>query len=184
VTVRVLATCALACALLAACGGDEGPGTVHPYDRAPVPAVPDRTHEVPEVGALPDGDYWAVISTVGLAGDPAAGTITLQVSQALFADTCLAELSEADCDGGWGVVPNPTRSVEVPVAGLVSISVAALNRQNYAVPGAELASLANGATPGAEAPADYAYQPYPFLVNVEAGIVVGLHQVWVEAVVA
>ena len=177
-TVRVLATCALACALLAACGGDEGPGTVHPYDRAPVPAVPDRTHEVPEAGALPDGDYWARIATA----DPAAGTITLDVSQALFADTCLAELSEADCDGGWGVVPNPTRSVEVPVAGLVSISVAALNRQNYAVPGAELAALANDGTPGADAPEGYEYRHYPFLVTVEAGIVVGLHQVWVEAV--
>ena len=48
------------------------------------------------------------------------------------------------------------------------------------VPGAELASLADGGTPAADAPDTYAYQPYPFLVTVEAGVVVGLHQVWVE----
>ncbi|MDO8390511.1 MAG: hypothetical protein Q7V57_08485 [Actinomycetota bacterium] len=175
-TPRVLAACCVAALVLAGCGGDDGPGTVQPYDRAPVPAVPDRTHEVPEAGDLPDGDYWAVLSSAS----PGAGTIALQVSQALFADTCLAELGEAECEGDWGVVPTPTRSVVVPVATLVSISVAAENRQNYAVPGAELASLASGGTPAADAPEGYAYQPYPFLVAVEAGAVVGLHQVWVD----
>jgi hypothetical protein len=161
---------------LAACGGDDGPGKVHPYDRAPVPAVPDHTHEVPATGDLPDGDYWARLAT----SDPAAGTITLQVSQALFADTCLAQLGEADCEGGWGEVPMPTRSVVVPVADVVSISVAAENRQNYAVPGAELASLASGGAAAVDAPEGYTYQPYPFLVSVDAGTVVGMHQVWVE----
>jgi len=169
--------------LLAACG-DDGVRTVQPYDRAPVPAVPDRTTPVRRQSVavdgslaptIDDGDYWAEAIAVG-SGRP---IIIFDLAQAVFSQTCVAELGAAECGDEYAVIAEPHGTIAQEWDTLQSVTVVGENRQNYAVPGAELASLIGGNEPGAQAPADYQYQPYPFLVTVRNGAIVDVHQIWV-----
>ena len=52
--------------VLAAC--KDAPIVVHPYDKSPVPSVPDRTQAVTDTEPLPDGQYWAPSVTVDADG--------------------------------------------------------------------------------------------------------------------
>ena len=167
---------------LTACTDD--PETVRPYDRAPVPAVPDRTTAIREQSvmvdgslapSMPDGDYWAEASAVG-SGRP---FIMFDLSQALFGQTCFDELGESACANDYGVISEPHGTLSVLWDSLQSVTVVAESRQNYAVPGAELASLIGGNAPSADAPDDYSYVPFPFLVTVRDGAIVDVHQIWV-----
>ena len=156
-----------------ACGGD-GEAKVQPYDHAPVPAVPDHTHEVVATGTLPDGDYWATAS----GADTVGATVAFTVTQAFFGPACTAALGADRCDGDMGVLSEPTVTLTASAATFMSISVAAANRQNYAVPAAELVALVAGDSPGERSPADFQYEQYPFMVTVEGGIVTEAHQIW------
>lgn len=169
--------------LLVACADDE-PVTVQPYDRAPVPAVPDRTTPIKRTSVavdgslLPsadDGDYWAEAIAVG-SGRP---FIMFDLSQAVFAQTCVEEHGAEACDDEYAVIPEPHGTVSVLWDSLQSVTVVDENRQNYAVPGAELASLVGGNAPSTDAPDGYRYMPYPFLVTVRDGTIVDVHQIWV-----
>ena len=157
--------------------------TVQPYDRAPVPAVPDRTTAVREVSiavdgslapSMADGDYWAEASAVG-SGRP---FIMFDLSQAVFGQTCIDVLGEQECADEYGVISEPHGTLTVLWDELQSVTVAAESRQNYAIPGAELASLIVGNAPSADAPADYRYVPYPFLVTVRSGAIIAVNQIW------
>jgi len=161
--------------LLAACGGDDV-RTVQPYDRAPVPAVPDHTEAIDPAtiagdGSLTaniaDGDYWAEAIAVG-SGRP---FIMFDVSQARFGD-------EFGVDG-YEVIAEPHGTLQVLWDDLQSVTVVSATKQNYAVPGAELASLIGGNSPSAGAPADFAYSTFPFLITVRQGRIVDAHQIWV-----
>ncbi len=149
---------------VAACS-DPGPGTVSPYDRAPVPPVPDRTLDVVVDGQLGDGQYWAVVSGADMS-EPSP-TITFTLMQATFDDA-----------GGVEVDDEPTREVTATSATLQSVSVVAGSQQNYAVPADELASLAAGNDPSGDAPDDYAWVDYPFLITARGGQVVEARQIW------
>ena len=173
----------LALLSFAACG-DDGVRTVQPYDRAPVPAVPDRTQSVrlQSVGvdgslapSIDDGDYWAEATAVG-SGRP---FIMFDLSQAVFAQTCIKELGAAACEDEYAVIPEPHGTISQLWDTLESVTVVGENRQNYAVPGAELASLIGGNAPSADAPPGYEYVAYPFLVTVRNGAIVEAHQIWV-----
>ena len=168
--------------LLAACA-EDAPDTVQPYDRAPVPAVPDRTTAIRETSiavdgsltaSMADGDYWAEASAVG-SGRP---FIMFDLSQAVFGQTCIDILGEQECDDEYGVIREPHGTLSVLWAELQSVTVVAESGQNYAVPGAELASLIGGNAPSADAPADYRYVGYPFLVTVRNGTIIAAHQIW------
>ncbi len=157
--------------LLTACA-DDGVEKVQPYDRAPVPAVPDRTAPIdPSTVAadgtltarVADGEYWAEATAVG-SGRP---FVLFDLSQAVFADDAYEMIAE------------PHGTLQVLWDDLDSVTVAAENRQNYSVPGAELASLIGGNPPSADAPADYRYVPYPFLLTIRHGQIVEAHQIWV-----
>lgn len=152
---------------------DDGADTLEPYDRAPVPAVPDRTTAV-DPATIADGDYWAEATAVG-SGRP---IIVFELMQAFFGDGCIAELGADACEDDYGVLREPSVTISVLWDSLQSVTVVAENRQNYAVPGAELASLIGGNEPSADAPADYHYVPYPFLVTVRNGAIVEAHQIW------
>lgn len=177
---RAAAVALLAATLFAGCG-EDAPDKVSLYDRAPVPAVPDRTRAIePQwvadkvpVEELPDGQYWATDTQAdaGLA-------IRFELRQALFAGACTEVLGEDECENDFGVVPDPHLSITVPVAGLVSITVVAASRQNYAVFGPELHALVSGGTRAPEAPPAYQYKPYPFILTVEHGTVVKAQQIW------
>ncbi len=170
---RVALVAAVVICALVACGG-ETEAKVQPYDRAPVPSVPDHTHPVATTGAQADGDYWATAT----GDDITAGAVEFTLVQVFFGTACIAALGADQCDGEMGVQPDPSVTLTAPVADLLSVSVAAANRQNYAVPGSELLSLVGGNPPGARAPADYTYQQFPFLVTVEGGVVTEAHQIW------
>ncbi len=169
--------------VLAACSEDE-PATVQPYDRAPVPAVPDRTEAIDATtiasdGSLTasaaDGDYWANAIAVG-SGRP---IIVFEIAQAVFGQTCIDELGAEECVDEYAVISEPSGTITVLWDSLRSVTVVAESRQNYAVPGAELASLVGGNAPSADAPADYSYVPYPFVVTVRDGNITDVHQIWV-----
>lgn len=168
--------------VLVACG-DDGVQTVQPYDRAPVPAVPDRTATIDpalvagdgSLTTVADGDYWAQAVAVG-SGAP---FIMFDLSQAFFGQTCIDELGEQQCEGEYGVLDEPHETVTVLWDDLQSVTVVAESQQNYAVPGAELASLIGGNAPSSDAPDGYRYVPYPFLVTVRDGTIVDAHQIWV-----
>ena len=152
---------------LAACS-DPGPGKVHPYDRAPVPAVPDRTTEVPATGELPDGQYWATVT--GATGAVPTPTITWTLVAASFDET-----------GALHTIDDPSRELASPISALLSSTVVAADRQNYAVPADELLSLLSENAPSADAPEGFAYAEYPFLVTISNGAVIEVHQIWLES---
>ena len=97
---------AAASAALTACGSDEGPAAVGLYDRAPVPAVPDRTAAVdPDITTVGvDGQYWAELTGWSDGDRP---FLIFRVTQALFAATCIAQLGEGECPNDYGVIDEP-----------------------------------------------------------------------------
>ena len=176
--------CALVLVAVSLVACVDGEATVQPYDRAPVPAVPDRTAPIDPTSvaadgslapSVADGDYWAVATAVG-SGRP---FIMFDLSQAVFSQTCIDELGTQACDDDYGVIPEPHGTLTVLWDSLQSVTVVDESQQNYAVPGAELASLVGGNEPSAEAPDSYRYVPYPFLVTVRNGTIVDVHQIWV-----
>jgi len=148
---------------LTACS-DPGPGKVHPYDRAPVPAVPDRTTEVPATGKLPDGQYWATVASAD------KGAIAWTVVAASF-----------DTNGELHTVDQPSRDLTSPITALLSCTVVAADRQNYAVPADELLSLLSDNAPSDDAPPGYEWADYPFLLTIAGGVVIEAHQIWLES---
>ena len=176
-TARLVAALAVVCLAFAACGGDEGPGSVELYDPAPVPGVPDRTAVVdPAMTTLaPDGEYWADL-VGGTNGD--IPTITFLLTQALFADACDEVLGVAGCTNGYGVIDVPHATVIVTRADIGSVTVVAKSRQNFAVTPKELYILAGGEPPSDAAPDGYMYVPFPFLLSVRDGKIVEARQIW------
>ncbi len=168
---RALLVACAAVMALAACGGDTAE-VVHLYDRTPVPAVPDRTMAIST--PLADGDYWAPSAMA----DAATDRITFTLTQALFGPTCEAELGAAACPDDLGTIEQPQATIGVQADALHSVSVAGSNRQNFAITGTELVHLLTGGSPAGEAPPDFSYSPYPFLVTVRAGVVEVARQIW------
>lgn len=173
---RLPAAVALVAGLLfSACAEPEE--TVAPYDRVGVPAVPDRTRPVVDA-PLPDGDYWATSITSANDGK----TLTVRIAQVLFDPTCTAELGAEACADGSALIDTPAKELLVDPADLRIVSVVAADRRNFSITGAELLALVSGAGPSADAPDDYAYEPYPFLVSLRDGGVVEARQIWLDQV--
>ena len=170
--------CSIAGMLVAACGGDESPGKVGLYDRAPVPAVPDRTAVIdPTLTTLgSDGEYWSDL-TGWSEGDQRF--LTFDVSQALFADTCVEELGPDECANDYGIIADPHKAVDVLLTDIQSVTVVSEKQQNYAITADELWKLASGAPPSDPAPEGYTFVEFPFLLTVSGGKVVEAHQIWV-----
>lgn len=163
--------------LLAACGGDDAPAKVGLYDRAPVPAVPDRTTAIdPSMAAGgTDGLYWS--DAIGMSnGEPK--TVTFLVTQAFFAAACIEELGADDCPNDYGTIDEPSRMIDVPIDDLIDVTVVAENQQNYVVTGEELLALTDGAA-SPEAPEGYQYVEFPFLLTMRDGKIIEAHQIWV-----
>ena len=166
-----LALLAAVAFVLAACGDDEQ--VVHPYDKVAVPAVPDRTQPIPAAAdPLADGQYWATAD--GVEGD----AVQFVLTQAFFGPTCAEELGADACNGEMGVVDDPNREIGVTPAGVSPLTLVNEQRENFAVPAEEFVWLVAGEAPSSAAPEGFAYQPYPFLVTVLGGNVVGLQQIW------
>ena len=174
--VRTTVVAALAVgALLSGCRST--PEVLHPYDRAPVPAVPDRTHEVAvawvdsQVG-LTDGQYWA--EQVKVDG----GRLVFTLSQAFFGPACAAALGADACMSDYGTLDEPTGELAVDPATLTVASVVADDQRNFSVPASELVRLVGGEAPDAVAPDDYQWVDFPFLLTVRNGVADEARQIW------
>ena len=172
-TLALVAASLVLSAVPAACGSDTL-GSVDLFDRSPVPAGPDRTADPAGAPDKEDGQYWAVDAAYD------GGIIEFTVVLALFGATCETELSPVECPGGVGIVSGTPTVLGAEPDTMSSVTVVGTNRQNYAITGAELQHLVAGSEPASEAPDDYSFAPYPFLVTVRNGIVTTVHQVWVE----
>jgi len=164
-----------ACFAFASCGGDEGPGTVKLYDRAPVPGVPDRTTAVDPSALNPDGAYWGELL---FPGDSSRQSLTFRITQAFFADACAEELGADECPNDFGTLSDPSLDVDAALADLLSITVVTDDRANFAVTADELLSIAGGAKPAEEAPEGFEFAPFPFLLTVRDGKIVEARQIW------
>ena len=172
---RLVGALVVVCLALTACGGDEGPGTVKLYDRAPVPGVPDRTSAVNPSGLRPDGAYWGELL---LPGDASHPTLTFHITQAFFADACAEELGVDECPNDFGTLNEPSLDADSALTDFVAITVVTDDRSNFAITADELFSLASGAPPAEQAPEGFAFVPFPFLLTVSGGKIVEAHQIW------
>ncbi len=163
---------AAAAVSLVAC--KDAPIVVHPYDKAPVPAVPDRTQPVTDATPLPDGQYWAPEVTVDADGV----RLHFTLAQAFFGPGCADALGADQCDGDAGVLAEPSLDLVVAPEGRAPISVVDAEQRNYAVPADELVNLIAGKAPSVDAPADFAYTPFPYLLTALNGEVVSIQQIW------
>jgi hypothetical protein len=171
---RRLALCCVALLLVAGCGDKKI--VVQPYDRAPVPPVPDRTMPVPAGDApLPDGQYWS--EDVAVDGF----RLRFTLSQAFFGPTCTTALGADACSGDHGLVTEPSRQILVAAEGRAPISVATADRKNYAITADEIVNLVGGGPPSADAPEGFTYHPYPYLLTVRNDEVVSMQQIWTPA---
>lgn len=162
---------------MTACAGDDGPGTVKLYDRAPVPGVPDRTAVVdPAMSEFTSGgEYWADL--IG-GRDTTKPTFVFLLTQAFFADACVDELGVDKCPNDFGTLDEPNVNIDVLLADIGSVTVVADNQQNFAVTPQELFILADGQPPSEDAPEGFAYVPFPFLLTVRDGKIVKANQIW------
>ncbi len=175
--VRPIAYLAVICLALTACGGDEGPGKVQLYDRAPVPGVPDRTAAVDPSALRPDGAYWGELLS---PGDPNPPSLTFHITQAFFADACVQTLGADQCPNGFGTLDDPSLDATATLTDLAAVTVVTADRFNFAITPDELFSLTSGAAPAARAPEGFAYVPYPFLLTVRGGKIVEARQIWLQ----
>ena len=171
-----LATLATLAIVLSACGGDEAE-VLKPYDKAPVPAVPDRTQPpdpawVDSGVGLADGQYWAEDAVAD------GGRIVFTIVQVFFGPVCETELGAENCMNDYGVRAEPTGELPADPAALRIVSVVAEDQRNFSVPGSELMRLVQGEAPEG-GPVDYAYTPFPFLLTLSGGQVVEARQIWV-----
>ena len=164
-----------ACLALTACGGDEGPGTVELYDRAPVPGVPDRTTAVDPTALSPDGAYWGELLPPSTSSRQ---SLTFHVIQAFFADGCVEELGADECPNDFGTLSDPSLDVDAALTDLSSITVVTEDRSNFAVTADELLAISGGAAPAEEAPVGFKFARFPFLLTVRDGKIVEARQIW------
>jgi hypothetical protein len=162
------------------------PGTL--YADAARPAMTGATGAIdtawidPATGAataIPDGIYWGVTQT---ATDPAATTVTFDLTQAYFGEFCVAHFGDTaadDCANDYGVVTDPHALLVVPTSELTVVSVTDVATQkNYSIDGAELARLVAGQPPAATAPAGYTYVGFAYAITVTGGVVQSATQIW------
>jgi hypothetical protein len=195
VLVRRVVSLALVVALAAAagCGDDEGSSTAATattldaavtvpagggYEEVPRPTrPPGHTSEVSD--PLADGTYWATVGEVVDEGEETG--VTFKLVQAFFGSECLAHF-EGDaeaCLDDYGVDDSSTETVMMPLdtTGVTVLDTAA-TITSYRITGRELARLVEGDPPGADAPEDYVFSFFPFLVTIVDGAVIAAHQVF------
>lgn len=165
----------------------EAEEVVELYDRTGVPAIPDRSASIDGIAgtsvtveALADGTYWATII------EPDSTTVTITLAAMVAGPTCVAELGEAACTDGLGLVGGgdaaSTATLVVEPSDLnnvASCSVVDAQRRNYAVTVDELLRLAGEGQPSSAAPDTYRWIDAPFLVSIRSGSLTALRQVWI-----
>jgi hypothetical protein len=173
-------------AALTGCSGDDGPGTFFEYGKRTPPAVPSRTAPIDptwvEAGGtigttIADGQYWGTIA--GLDDGVDGRIVSLLLTQAFFAESCVEQFGQAECEDDYAVLDSPTGSFAAYVADLEEVSVVSADRQNFSVSAAEFDELLQGNV-SPDSPATFRFDPgYPVLVTVVDGRATELNQIWV-----
>jgi hypothetical protein len=173
-------------AALTGCSSDDGPGTFVEYGKRSPPAVPSRTAPIDpswvEPGgtigaAIADGQYWGTIDGLGDGVD--GRFVSLLLTQAFFAASCVEQFGPAECDDDYGVLDSPSGSVPAFVVDLTEVSVVSADRQNYSVSAEQFGELLLGNV-SLDAPDGFRFDPtYPVLVTVADGRATELNQIWV-----
>lgn len=173
-------------ASLAACG-DDGPEKVPLYaTTAPAP-VPQQTNAIDPAWVessgetlgtnVAAGDYWGTVGGVGVGAEP---FIEFDLSQAFFGEACIEEFGDDPdaCVNDIGVKSDPHGLLPAFESTLQVVTVVGIDQRNFAINAAELIALVSGEQPAAEAPDDYQFAPFPFVVTVSGGAITAVRQIW------
>ena len=171
---------------LASCG-DGGTEKVALYTTAAPAPVPAQTRAINPAWVegngetlgtdVASGEYWATVSGVGTGAEP---FVEFDLSQAFFGAACVQQFAgDVDaCANDYGVVPEPHGTLAAQQSRLDIVTVVGIDQRNFAVTSAELIALVGGDPPAAEAPDDYAYVAFPFIVTVAGGEITAARQIW------
>lgn len=147
------------------------------YDQVDGPQVPaGHTSAFASSGVLADGVYWVTYN----GGEQ--NTPDISVYQAFFGAECISKAAEIgdECNNDYLVLDTPTRDInDLPFATGVHLTVASVDTQeSYWITPAELVTVRAG-SPSAGAPAGFSFTPFPFIMTVKSGQIVGFEQLWV-----
>lgn len=144
--------------------------------------TPAVTQDVVANGTATDGWYWATISDVAAPN----GFARFTLYKAWFGEACdkefeaLVNAGEEHCMNGYEVSDSVTQTVDSDAGTFATILVLdpsdpdSWQNAHYVSP-ADLVTLATGGSIG-DAPAGYAWTPFPFDVKIESGKVVKVQQ--------
>ena len=142
-----------------------------------VPPTVSSTDEIVLEGAdLSPGTYWATVA-------PLSGTdgIVFRATRARFGAACDAwaeeNLIEDGCLNDYAVETYPEAFVALSRDAWVSVALPDGPGRNLSLDAETLHRLVRGIS--VPTPEGYAWVPFPFVVKVDAGIVVAAHQLWV-----
>jgi hypothetical protein len=177
-----------ATAVLLGTSCSDSPERVGLYTTTAPPPVPAQTRPIDPAWVeasgetlgttVASGQYWATLTGVGIGADDRQ-FVDFDLAQAFFGDACLQHFGDPDeCLNDYGVQDDPHGTLPAFATELAVVSVAGADQRNFAITGAELVALANGAPPSAPAPDDYAFAPFPFLVTVTDGRITAAQQIW------
>lgn len=173
-------------AALGACG-DDGPEQVALYTTAAPAPVPAQTRAIDPAWVEGNGEtlgtdvasgvYWATVIGVGTGAEP---FVEFDLSQAFFGAACVQQFGgDVDaCVNGYGVLPELHGALPALQSQLNFVTVVGGDQRNFAVTAGELIALVGGDPPAAEAPDDYQYVAFPFIVTVSGGDITSARQIW------
>jgi hypothetical protein len=123
------------------------------------------------------GTYWATVGGVGVGAEP---FVDFDLSRAFFGAACTQQFgADVDsCANGFGVAQDPHGTLPAFKSKLAIVTVVGSDQRNYAITADELIALIGGTPPADEAPDDYQYAAYPFLVTVSGGAITAARQIW------
>lgn len=148
-------------------------------ERASTLDLPGATDEVPADGSLPDGTYMGALVEGAETGD----TPEFVLHRGWFAETCYEVFAdeiaagEGRCLNDIEIVAAGDASVSLAPGASVSLTLLEYDGTEYVVDVATLASIARG-EPQADAPTDWQWVPFFFLLEVEDGSAVSATQFW------
>lgn len=172
--VVLLALTLVATLALSACSSKNPPAT---WAKVDPPVIKGETDEiVVDKGTLADGSYWATIAPVSGSSE-----IAFRVLKARFGDACYAWAKENGIEDGclndYHVDDWPDAYVALDKMADVSVATADGPGTSWSINADTLKRLVFGGS--VDAPKNYTWTPFPFLVTVTNGRATTAQQYWV-----
>lgn len=159
---------------LTACSDKMPPAT---WVKVEPPKVSTETDDITvNEGTLSDGTYWAEIAPVSGSGD-----IVFRVLKARFGETCLKWAKDMGLEDGclndYNVESYPVAYVALDEMADVTVTKPDGPGTGYSINADVLKGLVRGNI--TDAPDNYSWVPFPFVVTVTNGYVTTADQYWV-----